>query len=1321
MLVILFAITWEVLQSNWVANKISKLTTSYVKTVLDSELQFENIEFEFFPPGAKLKNVSFTGVKSGVIANVSMGSVGIYFNPFDIFRTDFIVDSIRVNDSHIKMTWPKKMHEARTPITRSESPMDIFEHLQDVPIKKIIISEAYIEVDDHQGYIKNLQVLNENQFLDINANLANIDLNYLAGKNQYIDELSFSLTVDRQEIIFESLSLKTDLTQISCVGKIRNYISKNIHYDIKFNANGLLNSIHEWLNFEKIGTLHRGEVEVSGHVTGEHKKFSSTITANLKDFDTDFISGDSGKLVLEINESKILFKEVDLIRKDERLTLSKSFEFYNFITAKFVEEPIIANATNLQFSNFLRYLKESTSFMDGAITGQVRFDLFKNGFTFSIDDPVLLNYFDIKTSEKFKIISFSNFAIEKARFDFFDGIFQMNVFLSNEKTNLNVKGEVGKGKVDFSIPLAFLELDKFDLIANQKVLGNGTLMFDLKKQNNKIMINTKNDFKNLNILGISFDKVKADVDYDLGSNLIKIKKINASSGQSALKGEGSFNYENFDISGDYIFNKLTFSETRKILGEYLKNLNIENEEINGEFNIKGVIAGKANLSKMIVTGQLDSLNFYTYDEMIDSLHFNFFLEEEIFKIENLVAAKSRGSIFSDLSFDLKSSLFKFNLSVDGILLQDLSLINNFPTTVKGKLNGKIHGSYFEGNWKLKSELKVYESYALAGSLGDTILKFEIDDDGARTSLNGLGEKIRFDSNIFFDSKKLSSAKLKLKFDDIKNVLALISGVDLINMDIQGKIDYEASVEFDYKQRKVRNSYLNTKNLSFKKGPINVDYFNLDPEIIVTDGKIEKWKTDIRGQNFYLISRGEGDLFGDYSTDSQLKIDASIMEVFNNWISKANGIIRGKFILGSKEKSPIYEAFISSRNLSLASELIPTAINNTDMRIGFKDNKISLEKFRAQLSNGYLNIDGFIDIGKFIPDVNIKLKLEDAGFTVMKKSNLVISGNGNLIGKNFPYTLSGDFYIQKFALINELTDFGFSGSKFRKSDIDYLPNKNSIIRDQVLNLNINILTREPMYVRNSLADLGFVGNLQVLGGEKDLRLQGKVNLATRNNKITFKNNEYIFSKGNVIFSQDENFKNPELDFFASTNINGIGINTALLGPVNNFEFKLSSDKDLTQTDILSLIIFGYTEDLSNNLSDAEKESMTRAGVGSIIFDSFKINETLKDEFGVQVNLGTEISKSEGNYLSAKNSESTTGKVRSATTFEVKKKINDSTSLSVLGTVSSSSTQKRAVNLNYKINPSLSVEGVYESISTDDSETINSENSLGADVKWKWSFK
>ena len=257
----------------------------------------------------------------------------------------------------------------------------------------------------------------------------------------------------------------------------------------------------------------------------------------------------------------------------------------------------------------------------------------------------------------------------------------------------------------------------------------------------------------------------------------------------------------------------------------------------------------------------------------------------------------------------------------------------------------------------------------------------------------------------------------------------------------------------------------------------------------------------------------------------------------------------------------------------------------------------------------------------------------------------------------------------------------------------------------------------------MADIGFSGSVQVLGSEKEPKLNGKISLATRNNKINFKNNEFVLSKGNIFFYEKNKVINPELDFQATSTINQHKINVEVVGPVKKFDFNLSSEPALSQSDILSLIAFGYTDDISNNLSDAEKESMTRASVGSLIFDSFKINETLKNEFGLQVNLGTEINREERSYLSQRGGESnnqTTG-VTSATTFELKKQLSDAMSLSVSSTVGDSVSQRQSVNLNYNVDKKVSIEGVYESNTTDDSQTINDANSFGADLKVKWSFK
>ena len=69
-----------------------------------------------------------------------------------------------------------------------------------------------------------------------------------------------------------------------------------------------------------------------------------------------------------------------------------------------------------------------------------------------------------------------------------------------------------------------------------------------------------------------------------------------------------------------------------------------------------------------------------------------------------------------------------------------------------------------------------------------------------------------------------------------------------------------------------------------------------------------------------------------------------------------------------------------------------------------------------------------------------------------------------------------------------------------------------------------------------------------------------------------------------------------------------IDVRLFGQVSDFKVDLASEPALPQENILSLMAFGYSEDMSGRLTDGEKESITRAGVGSIIFDSFKINET-----------------------------------------------------------------------------------------------------------------
>ena len=136
MLVILFVMTWEILQSQWVASKVSVITSSYVAKVLDSKIEFEKLEFDLFPPGAKLKTVKFIGKQNGVSLDLTAGYVGVQFNPLDIFSTKFTVGKVTLKDSVVKVNMkngPKKKGEVEK---IKMSPLDVFEHLNEIPIKE---------------------------------------------------------------------------------------------------------------------------------------------------------------------------------------------------------------------------------------------------------------------------------------------------------------------------------------------------------------------------------------------------------------------------------------------------------------------------------------------------------------------------------------------------------------------------------------------------------------------------------------------------------------------------------------------------------------------------------------------------------------------------------------------------------------------------------------------------------------------------------------------------------------------------------------------------------------------------------------------------------------------------------------------------------------------------------------------------------------------------------------------------------------------------------------------------------------------------------
>ena len=77
--------------------------------------------------------------------------------------------------------------------------------------------------------------------------------------------------------------------------------------------------------------------------------------------------------------------------------------------------------------------------------------------------------------------------------------------------------------------------------------------------------------------------------------------------------------------------------------------------------------------------------------------------------------------------------------------------------------------------------------------------------------------------------------------------------------------------------------------------------------------------------------------------------------------------------------------------------------------------------------------------------------------------------------------------------------------------------------------------------------------------------------------------------------------------------------AIKGKASNYNIDLTSTPVLSREDILSLLTLGFTGEISKNLEDQERESLSSVGIGSLLFDKFQINQGLRSSLGLRLSV------------------------------------------------------------------------------------------------------
>lgn len=344
---------------------------------------------------------------------------------------------------------------------------------------------------------------------------------------------------------------------------------------------------------------------------------------------------------------------------------------------------------------------------------------------------------------------------------------------------------------------------------------------------------------------------------------------------------------------------------------------------------------------------------------------------------------------------------------------------------------------------------------------------------------------------------------------------------------------------------------------------------------------------------------------------------SLLHIFAPFLETIEGqtTINLKLKYGRGTTQMIGSAYIDDGYIKLAE--IQHALEDMKADILFNQDRIVFNAINGKFASGNMVGDGSISFKgpRNIP-LDLNLHLDNINLNIPPQVNTQGNATLKLSGTWLPFTLSGDYNVFDGEITKELS--GGTETSLESPYHIFLPQtlRQKSISPIALDLNLNL--KNPLKIKNSLIDGKLEGNLHVAGYPQSPALDGKISLA-RNTLVNFKDVQFRIRDSNINFN-GQSPPNPDIYLLANADHKGYAIEMQVLGNAEKPKFKLSSQPNLSEQEIISLLTLGYTSDFSLQQANANNSPLTNQSnieVGTGLFSQNPLGKEFKDRFGFDV--------------------------------------------------------------------------------------------------------
>ena len=264
------------------------------------------------------------------------------------------------------------------------------------------------------------------------------------------------------------------------------------------------------------------------------------------------------------------------------------------------------------------------------------------------------------------------------------------------------------------------------------------------------------------------------------------------------------------------------------------------------------------------------------------------------------------------------------------------------------------------------------------------------------------------------------------------------------------------------------------------------------------------------------------------------------------------------------------------------------VNRIQGRVRFNTNQAQIESLTGYVGGGRVNVEG----GAVLDGLSLsafRIALDGRGITAPLPEGFITSGDADFringrrnVAGGLDTFINGTFNARRI-LYSQDIDLATLLNSRGGGDISQTGGQSTQnTAAGVTRLNIRVIGRDALVVRNNIADLTASLDLTVGGDTDNPQVTGRI--AANSGTLFFRNDRYEIVRGILEFPPNTQIE-PIINLQAETEINGYQILVNLNGSLTdteNLNASVRSNPALPESDVISLITTGSTTDSSGGI-------------------------------------------------------------------------------------------------------------------------------------------